>query len=1093
MSDDAKPKAGFLSGKKAPAPVKEAEPEQRPVPVEIDPSEMAGFLKKPSGKPPESPVPNQAPPVQQAQPAQQKQAAPAARPAAAKAMAPARPAPAAPVAPAPVAGNRALAEEFLHKGLDHYDRQESEEALGAYQSCIEADPGFALGYNNLGMVLIDLERYDEAIASLYESIRCDPTYAEAYNNLGFVLRRMNRHVEAACAYTQFLQIEPEIEEGARIQGWIDSVIRDNGLTGLPPFAIPSQAEPEPEPPPPAKVEEAPKAKIKKMAAWEVAAGNVETAAPVSAIGEVGDASELLRTASALPSTPRPNLAGMAPPAAAAAAPKPAAAAQMPAAAAQAQKRPASSPARPAAAINPVELIEKGMDAFGNGDLETAMGLFKQTILTHPENAEAHSGLGKALIRMERFDEGIEELKIAVQYDPNDPAPYYVLGFALRAIERNVEAADAYDAFLRLMPDALETGKMRDWVIRIKGAPAVAPIEDTFIDDEQIVTETDKRSKTALTKFQEGDVDTSLRECVKILNEDPGHFRTRVLLGRIYLRQKAYDNAIEQLEGALVTRPDYPEALYFLGQAAEKRGTLDAATASYTRYIDVAPQGPRAERLNEWLLKHASGEVAATSQIQCELCLRFFPGGEMTQHEGKATCRNCLVVMGAAPSIEAHAPAAKSDKELARTELPGVPGGSKKLLFAGAGFGAVAAVFALLFLTHRLDPLLRKLKLIPPVEHKIEHDTSTDIAVSPNISVNTANIKISGEPKLQVQPYAVWTYQPGLDGAAELDAKAAGWTAEYKLKDGPPGMEFKDKTLVWMPAVSDYAALKAGSAYPVSFSIKGSIKLPDGHVQELFAFSKAFTLNGQFSYEVGAEQDLQIDPVEPVALTACDLNGDGQQDVVAASNLIFATAACGSTLTAATINSERRRCWPAARDFPRSGPDRWTETKRECLPPTGSAATLRPTSSTKIRPLPERSSIWVPVPWRFPPARWTTRRHCMLRHCWVSGAGFPSRRWRRIACSATLLEFRCPAAAARVTYSPGPRPNWGLDSSRSRRSPMRRSSSWRSTKAPGINRARTSPPQARSVGSSTRPSWCKAAVPVNRRGSRWQRPQDAILN
>ena len=136
---------------------------------------------------------------------------------------------------------------------------------------------------------------------------------------------------------------------------------------------------------------------------------------------------------------------------------------------------------------------------------------------------------------------------------------------------------------------------------------------------------------------------ALRDSVKILNEDPGHFRTRVLLGRIYLRQKAFDNAIAQPEAALVTRPDYPEPLYFLGQAAEKRGSAERAHLSYSRYLEVLPDGPRAERLREWLQGHAS-TAGTASQMQCELCLRFFPGSEISQHEGKATCRNCLVVM-----------------------------------------------------------------------------------------------------------------------------------------------------------------------------------------------------------------------------------------------------------------------------------------------------------------------------------------------------------------------------------------------------------------------------------------------------------------
>ena len=213
-----------------------------------------------------------------------------------------------------------------------------------------------------------------------------------------------------------------------------------------------------------------------MAAWEVAAGNVETAAPVSAIGEVG--------AAAAPALGAPTVAAPAPnilTAAAAPAPgiRPAAPPLLPPTA-----TPAPLPARPVAgglatpAVGTpspsgrtgtvIDVIESGLDAFEQGELDKAAELFKQAIQTAPENSEAHAGLGKVLVRQENLTDGIEELKLAVKFDPEDPSPYYVLGFALRAVERNVEAADAYEKFLKLAPDALDAPKMRDWVARIKG-------------------------------------------------------------------------------------------------------------------------------------------------------------------------------------------------------------------------------------------------------------------------------------------------------------------------------------------------------------------------------------------------------------------------------------------------------------------------------------------------------------------------------------------------------------------------------------------------------------------------------------------------
>jgi tetratricopeptide (TPR) repeat protein len=528
-----------------------------------------------------------------------------------------------------------------------------------------------------------------------------------------------------------------------------------------------------------------------------------------------------------------------------------------------------------------------MDAFGAGDLDKAAGEFKRAIELEPENAEAHTNLGKVLVRQEQFDAGIAELQLALQYDPEDPAAYYVLGFALRAVERNVEASEAYEMFLKLMPEARDSGKMRDWVKHIKGAAGSAPVEDTIVDDEQIVTEMDKKYKAALTRFQEGDADTALRECVRILNEDPTHFRTRVLLGRVYLRQKSLDNAIEQIEGALITRPDYTEALYFLGQAHEKRGALDLATKSYNRYIEVAPQGPRAERLKEWLSSHNTDSLAGASQVQCELCLRFFPGSEVTQHEGKPTCRNCLVVMGAAPTIMTPLKAAKTSVSSSAVEVKDiapVANKSKIPMVMGLLVLVLAAAGGFAYKTHRLDSLLIKYGLMKaPVIKSTSTDTDTKSTfVKPVLDLT--KIKVANEPRLQVFPYANWSYTPKLEGIEEADEKAPGWTRELILQNHPPGMELKGDAVVWKPTPTDFEALKKGETYAVSVAIKGSWKNPgpDGQQFELFSVAKSFTLTSQFGYEAGPEFDLGLDANEPVAFAAGDLNGDNHPDLIAAS-------------------------------------------------------------------------------------------------------------------------------------------------------------------------------------------------------------------
>lgn len=69
-------------------------------------------------------------------------------------------------------------------------------ALKAYETTINIDPSFAVGYYNLGMTLKAMGRLPKAIAAYQQAIALAPDYAEAYQNLGIVLFKMGNLPES---------------------------------------------------------------------------------------------------------------------------------------------------------------------------------------------------------------------------------------------------------------------------------------------------------------------------------------------------------------------------------------------------------------------------------------------------------------------------------------------------------------------------------------------------------------------------------------------------------------------------------------------------------------------------------------------------------------------------------------------------------------------------------------------------------------------------------------------------------------------------------------------------------------------------------
>ncbi len=69
-------------------------------------------------------------------------------------------------------------------------------ALTHARRCIEIDPRFAQGHNNIGILLADQKRFDESETAFRAAIKIKPDYARAYANLATTLTKKGRLDEA---------------------------------------------------------------------------------------------------------------------------------------------------------------------------------------------------------------------------------------------------------------------------------------------------------------------------------------------------------------------------------------------------------------------------------------------------------------------------------------------------------------------------------------------------------------------------------------------------------------------------------------------------------------------------------------------------------------------------------------------------------------------------------------------------------------------------------------------------------------------------------------------------------------------------------
>jgi predicted CXXCH cytochrome family protein len=88
------------------------------------------------------------------------------------------------------------------------------EALDHLKKVLELDAEFdaptADGYNNQGLVYIDLQKHDEAERAFRDAMRANPLFADAHLNLGTLFFQKGRYAEAADEFERTLAIDPGV-------------------------------------------------------------------------------------------------------------------------------------------------------------------------------------------------------------------------------------------------------------------------------------------------------------------------------------------------------------------------------------------------------------------------------------------------------------------------------------------------------------------------------------------------------------------------------------------------------------------------------------------------------------------------------------------------------------------------------------------------------------------------------------------------------------------------------------------------------------------------------------------------------------------
>jgi tetratricopeptide (TPR) repeat protein len=233
------------------------------------------------------------------------------------------------------------------------------------------------------------------------------------------------------------------------------------------------------------------------------------------------------------------------------------------------------------------LFAAGLAHHQGGRLAQAEALYRETLASQPDHADALHLLGVLASQVGRHDVAVDLIDRAIARDRTNPRYHSNRGLALASLQRFAEAIGSYDRALSLRPGDAEVLYNRGNAFLALGRP----LDAIEAYDRALLARPDHAEAlcnrgAALAGL--GLNDEALANYDRVLARRPDHAEALSNRGNSLKALGRFDDALTSYDRALAMRPNDSQALFNRGVTLHELKRFEPALASYDRALAVRP-------------------------------------------------------------------------------------------------------------------------------------------------------------------------------------------------------------------------------------------------------------------------------------------------------------------------------------------------------------------------------------------------------------------------------------------------------------------------------------------------------------------------
>jgi predicted O-linked N-acetylglucosamine transferase (SPINDLY family) len=230
-------------------------------------------------------------------------------------------------------------------------------------------------------------------------------------------------------------------------------------------------------------------------------------------------------------------------------------------------------------------LQSALEDFQSGDFEKAEALYRQILLTKPNNIDALHNLGILCYQRRDYDSAIRYISKVIQHMPNNANAYNNLGLALTGKGQRDEAIIYYRKAIQIEPALSNAFYNIANALKDKGdiEGAIANYQKALELDPSF---TFAYNNLGIAYKHKGDIDEAIRHFKKALSINPLLANAHYNLGLSVLKKGQLEEAMTCYQKALQLNPQFADVYNDLGVAYQVKGDRDAAITCYKKAIGL---------------------------------------------------------------------------------------------------------------------------------------------------------------------------------------------------------------------------------------------------------------------------------------------------------------------------------------------------------------------------------------------------------------------------------------------------------------------------------------------------------------------------